>query len=190
MDRTSLQTRRRFIQLATYVCATRGSDWVRKMPISWNWIFSHELPQALFQLGLLLFGEASNDDKHLIWLSVAISLSSLFLQIIQLRAVAKKESYPSMFSLVVALFRGEFISGVNKIKENTSSVLNVILQLFLLFDPFVTHCVRILKGKKSRFLFRNRSKIIRLLNTRYSAIRVLEQSFPIPLFFEDSNFCF
>ena len=39
MDRTSLQTRRRFIQLATYVCATRGSDWVRKMPISSNWIF-------------------------------------------------------------------------------------------------------------------------------------------------------
>ena len=85
----------------------------------------YELPQAIFQLGLLIRGKASDDDKQLIGLSVAISLTSLFLQILQLRAVAKRESYPSIFSLVEALFRGTFISGVNKIKENTSSVLNV-----------------------------------------------------------------
>ena len=83
----------------------------------------HELPQALFQLALLCIGKTS--DTALVSLSVAISLCSLFLQLIQLAAVAKKESYPSIFSLVEALSRGDFISGVNKIRENTSSILNV-----------------------------------------------------------------
>ena len=82
-----------------------------------------EFPQALFQLFLVFTG--SIDDGGLVALSIAIASTSLFLQIVQLRALAQKESSPSIFSLMGALFRGEFISGVNQIKENTSSVLNV-----------------------------------------------------------------
>jgi len=80
-------------------------------------------PQAIFQLFLVFTG--SIEDKGLVALSIAIASTSLFLQIVQLRALAQKESYPSIFSLMGALFRGEFISGVNQIKENTSSVLNL-----------------------------------------------------------------
>ena len=75
----------------------------------------YELPQSIFQFGLLCLGKTS--DTALVSLSVAISLCSLFLQIIQLRAVAKKESYPSIFSLVEALFRGDFIEVFSACKK-------------------------------------------------------------------------
>ena len=124
MDGASFQTWRWIVLFAKDVCIIRGADWIRKESIYiWSYHFFCELPQALFQLSLLCLGKTS--DTAIVTLSVGISLSSLFLQIIQLRAVAKKESYPSIFSLVEALSRGDFISGVNKIKENTSSILNV-----------------------------------------------------------------
>ena len=56
-----------------------------------------EFPQALFQCSILILSGGANDAKAgLIGLSILISLTSLFLQILQLNTLAKKESYSSV----------------------------------------------------------------------------------------------
>ena len=58
----------------------------------------------------------------LIFLSVSVSTASITLQFLTLRTLAEKEAYPSVFALIGALSKGEFLAGVNQIKKNTSSI--------------------------------------------------------------------
>ena len=56
-----------------------------------------ELPQALFQCGILVFSKSTKvSEASLIGLSIFISLTSLVFQMLQLNALTKKESYPSV----------------------------------------------------------------------------------------------
>ena len=87
--------------------------------------FCSELPQALFQLGLLALNKNENAPTSLILLSVGISSLSLMLQVLQLRSLAQKESFDSVFDLIQALARGSYVAGVNQIKKSSSSILNV-----------------------------------------------------------------
>ena len=82
-----------------------------------------ELPQALFQLVLYFSNDTASGS--LILLSVAISVLSLVLQVLQLRSLAQKESFNSVFDLIQALARGTYIAGVNQIRNSSSSILNV-----------------------------------------------------------------
>ena len=105
------------------------------LPAQFTWIYRFfdsrycskcclfELPQALFQLVLYFSNDTASGS--LILLSVAISVLSLVLQVLQLRSLAQKESFNSVFDLIQALARGTYIAGVNQIRNNSSSILNV-----------------------------------------------------------------
>ena len=92
--------------------------------LNFFWFASFELPQAIFQLGVLLL-DPSDGQVALITLSMSISLASIFLQVLQFRALSQKEAYPSIFALIQDLSNGTFVSGVNQIRNSTSSILNV-----------------------------------------------------------------
>merc|ERR1719483_1215945 len=85
---------------------------------------TESLPQAIFQFGVLL-SEPSKDQVGLITLSMAISVASIVLQVLQLRTLSLKEAYPSVFVLIQDLSNGTFVSGINKIRNNSSSILNL-----------------------------------------------------------------
>ena len=96
--------------------------------------FCFELPQALFQLALLFSNKSDETPTSLILLSVGISSLSLLLQVLQLRSLAQKESFDSVFDLIQALARGTYVAGVNQIKNSSSSILNVSQNIHDLFS--------------------------------------------------------
>ena len=78
----------------TYILATRWEEAQKKLKQVKSYI---ELPQALFQCGILIFSKSTkSSEASLIGLSIFISLASLVFQMLQLNALTKKESYPSV----------------------------------------------------------------------------------------------